>query len=390
MNFDPVWLLLALPAAFGLGWLASRLDLHQLRTHNRSAPQAYFKGLNHLLNEQQDAAIDAFIEAVQKDPDTSELHFALGKLFRRRGEYERAIRVHEHLLARADISSDARDQAQHELAQDFLKAGLFNMAEDALRKLEKTSHAESAQLALLGIYERSREWQQALAAAQTLEGYGKGHDFSQRRAHFLCELAQQALQNKQPDEARTLLQQALEAAPHAARPRMQLAALEEAQGDLAAAWAVLEQALEHSPAAAPLMASTYARLAIATEQQDQARSRLQTLQQTSPSIDLVDALIALDAPTASAQALQDENGAGRYIAHLQHTPSLIAATRWLEHKQPLDDSKRDAIQRALQKATQPLARYRCAACGFAAQTHYWQCPGCHSWDSYPPRRVEEI
>ena len=100
MELDPSWLLVGLPVAFVLGWLASRLDVRQLRIENRTQPKAYFKGLNHLLNEQQDQAIDAFIEAVQQDPDTSELHFALGNLFRRRGEFERAVRVHEHLLDR--------------------------------------------------------------------------------------------------------------------------------------------------------------------------------------------------------------------------------------------------------------------------------------------------
>ena len=103
MDFDLAWILLGLPLAFVLGWLASRFDLRQLRVENRRAPKAYFKGLNFLLNEQQDQAIDAFIEAVQSDPDTSELHFALGNLFRRRGEYDRAVRVHEHLLSRGDL-----------------------------------------------------------------------------------------------------------------------------------------------------------------------------------------------------------------------------------------------------------------------------------------------
>ena len=98
MEFDLTWAFLALPVAFAAGWLASRFDLHQWRAESRSAPKSYFKGLNYLLNEQQDQAIDAFIEAVQQDPDTTDLHFALGNLFRRRGDYDRAVRVHEHLL----------------------------------------------------------------------------------------------------------------------------------------------------------------------------------------------------------------------------------------------------------------------------------------------------
>ena len=108
MDLDIGWIFLGLPAAFVLGWLASRFDLRQLRMENRSNPKAYFKGLNYLLNEQQDQAIDAFIEAVQRDPDTSELHFALGNLCRRRGECERAVRVHQHLLARAGLSTADR------------------------------------------------------------------------------------------------------------------------------------------------------------------------------------------------------------------------------------------------------------------------------------------
>ena len=104
MELDLSWVLWALPVAFVAGWLASRFDIRQWRIETRSAPRSYFKGLNYLLNEQQDQAIDAFIEAVQNDPDTSELHFALGNLFRRRGEYERAVRVHEHLLSRGDLS----------------------------------------------------------------------------------------------------------------------------------------------------------------------------------------------------------------------------------------------------------------------------------------------
>lgn len=136
MDFDITLILLGLPVAFVLGWVASRMDMRQLRMENRQAPKAYFKGLNFLLNEQQDQAIDAFIEAVQNDPDTSELHFALGNLFRRRGEYERAVRVHQHLLDRGDLSLDDRHRAQHALALDYLKAGLLDRAEDALLKLE--------------------------------------------------------------------------------------------------------------------------------------------------------------------------------------------------------------------------------------------------------------
>src|SRR5689334_24694913 len=191
MDFDPQWLLLGVPIVFALGWLASRFDLRQWRREQTDSPKVYYKGLHLLLNEQQDKAIDAFIEAVQQDPDTSDLHFALGNLFRRRGEYERAVRVHEHLLQRADLPKVERPRARYALAQDYLKAGLFDRAEAAYRALEGTAFATEARLALLGLLERSREWNAAIDVARQLEATGTG-SFSTHIAHCWCELALEA------------------------------------------------------------------------------------------------------------------------------------------------------------------------------------------------------
>jgi len=151
-DLDIQWLLIGLPVAFALGWIGSRIDLRQWRREQKAEPKAYFKGLNLLLNEQPDKAIDAFIEAVQHDPDTSELHFALGNLFRRRGEFERAIRVHQHLLQRGDLPAADRQRAQHALAQDFMKAGLFDRAEEAFAALDGTPYGTEARLALLQLH----------------------------------------------------------------------------------------------------------------------------------------------------------------------------------------------------------------------------------------------
>ena len=217
MEFDVTWLLIGLPVAFALGWMASRLDLRQLRRQDRDSPRAYFKGLNLLLNEQQDKAIDAFIEAVQNDPDTAELHFALGNLFRRRGEFERAVRVHEHLIARADLKAEDRHRAQHALAQDFMRAGLFDRAEAAYRKLEGTAFDAEAQLAMLTLYERSRDWPAAIAVAHRLDADGSA-TFAPRIAHYECELAEQADAAGRPAEAEAALARARAAVPTAARP----------------------------------------------------------------------------------------------------------------------------------------------------------------------------
>ncbi|WP_376751864.1 tetratricopeptide repeat protein, partial [Diaphorobacter nitroreducens] len=216
MEFDLSWIFLGLPLAFGLGWFASRFDLRQMREENRRAPKAYFKGLNYLLNEQQDQAIDAFIEAVQNDPDTTELHFALGNLFRRRGEYNRAVRVHEHLLSRGDLSRADRERAQHALALDFLKAGLLDRAEDALRRLEGSAFEGQARMALLAIYERSRDWPQASDIARRMHDAQQG-DFSTRLAHYLCEQALALAAHGELPAAQALLEQALATAPQAPR-----------------------------------------------------------------------------------------------------------------------------------------------------------------------------
>ena len=383
MEFDLSWILLGLPLAFALGWLASRLDIRQLRIESRRTPKAYFKGLNHLLNEQQDQAIDAFIEAVQHDPDTSELHFALGNLFRRRGEYERAVRVHQHLLARGDLSQAERDRAQHALALDYLKAGLLDRAEEALRKLEHTAFESQAHLALLSIYERSRDWSHAYEIAEKLNHSNQG-SFNQRMAHYLCEQAE-ALQ-ADTDHARMaqLLTQAMAIAPQAPRPRMALAQLQEATGHTAEAYDTLMALTEQIPSAWPLAAAPIARLAMALARAADTVTVLERAYDAHRSLDLLNAVVQLH------DHLGHRGSQQWYARHLQHEPSLVAAAQWLAQEPATQPELQALVRRALQRATQPLQRYRCAACGFEASQHFWQCPGCQTWDSYPMRRVEEL
>lgn len=378
MEPDLTWILIGLPVAFALGWVASRLDLRQMRMAHRQAPRAYFKGLNYLLNEQQDQAIDAFIEAVQNDPDTSELHFALGNLFRRRGEYDRAVRVHEHLLARADLSTQDRQRAQHGLALDFLKAGLLDRAEDALRKLESTPFEGQARLARLAIYERSREWPQAARMAELLEQSGEAN-FSIRQAHYRCEQAREALAKGEATQALDLLQATVQAIPLAPRPRLLLAQLLLTREQAGEALQVLEPLFAQHDPTTPLAAATLAKAAQACGRTDQARQWLQASYARQPSLDLLEALMTL----------QGNDVREPFLQHLQSQPSLLAASRWLAGAPP-EQALPSAVQRALDNAARPLARYRCAACGFEAREHFWHCPGCQAWDSYPPRRVEEL
>ncbi len=386
MEFDVSWVLLGLPLAFMLGWVASRFDLRQMRLDNRQAPKAYFKGLNFLLHEQHDQAIDAFIEAVQIDPDTSELHFALGNLFRRRGEYERAVRVHEHLLSRGDLSTPDRHRARYALAIDFLKAGLLDRAEAALAQLEGTSFEAEALQALLTSHERSRDWVQAAKVAARLEHSGQG-SFCHRIAHYLCEQAAAHLAHGELEPALNLLRQATALASDAARPPLDLARLLHNRGQTAEAFLVLSDALDRVTTATPLIAPLYAQLAMATDQAGGALPRLISHYLNAPSLDVLDAIVMLT--HAHVQFGPHTAAPDWYIRHLVQEPSLVAALRWVTvamSEQPLPAP----VLRAIDHAAVPLLRYRCAACGFESTQHFWQCPGCQTWDSYPARRVEEL
>ena len=387
MEFNISWILLGFPAAFVLGWLASRFDLRQIRRENRSAPKAYFKGLNFLLNEQQDKAIDAFIEAVQNDPDTAELHFALGNLFRRRGEYSRAVRVHEHLLSRADIGKAERERAQHALALDFLKAGLLDRAEDALSRLDGSPYENEARLSRLAIYERAHDWPQAVQIARQMQSEGQG-DYSVRIAHYLCEQALSQQAHGQLEAARSLLQEAQSEAPRAPRPRIESAHLQHKNGQAIQALTTLLELAAVSPSSVPLVAPLMVELAKTDTRAAEVRALLHANYHSSPSLDVMQCLVQMDeagmVPAPTPPLARDW-----YIEHLRHEPSLVAAGRWLANETLTHEEHHPAVQRALDNAAKPLTRYRCAACGFEARQHFWQCPGCQSWDSYPPRRVEE-
>ena len=259
MEFE-TWMLLIFPLFFGMGWLAARLDIKQLISESRGLPQSYFQGLNFLLNEQQDKAIEAFIEVVKIDPQTVELHFALGSLFRRRGEVDRALRMHHNLVDRADLDENKRKQAIFELAQDYLKAGILDQAESLFRELERTAYAKPALEFLLELFQKEHDWPKAIETAHRLAA-ASGQSYSKQAAFFYSEMASEDIAKGDQDAAYKHLRQALDVYPNAVRATMMLGDLAASKGDHEEAiriWKNIEtQDAQYLPLVAEAMLNAY-------------------------------------------------------------------------------------------------------------------------------------
>ena len=381
------WWVLALPLFFALGWMAARVDIKQLLSESRALPMSYFKGLNFLLNEQQDKAIEAFIEVVKVDPQTIELHFALGSLFRRRGEVERAIRMHQNLVERPDLAQEQKLQALFELAQDYLKAGLLDRAEELFLKLEGTVHAEAALKFLLEIYQQEKDWHKAIGIAEKLETV-TSQSHQKEIANFCCELAGSEIMHTRPDAARPHLSGALAHHRLCVRANVLLGDLELAAKRYDAAIDAWKRIESQNPAFLALVAE---RLLAAFKHCGRAEEGLNLLRGylgKYPSLDLLNTVF---------QGTLEQHGAepAYHLVRdeLRRNPTLLGLDKLLE-AQLLDapiERRRDLelIKDLVHQHTRGLAMYKCDNCGFRARQFYWHCPACAAWETYAPRRTEE-
>src|SRR5687768_8553881 len=323
MEFD-LWWLIVCPIFFGLGWLAARVDIKQLLLESRALPRSYFKGLNFLLNEQPDKAIEAFIEVVKVDPQTIELHFALGSLFRRRGEVERAIRMHQNLVERSDLAPEQRLHALAELAQDYFKAGLLDRAEELFLKLEGSSHAEEALKFLLEIYEQEKEWGRAISIAEKLETV-TGRSHQKEIANFYCELASGEMMHSRPQSAKPYLESALAHHRLCVRANVLLGDLELAAGNADAAVEAWKRIESQNPAYLALVAE---RIFTAYSDQGRAEEGLNLLR------GYLEKYPSLDALNVVFQATLEQQGAEpayRMVRdELRRTPTLLGLDKLLE------------------------------------------------------------
>ncbi|CAH1204051.1 Lipopolysaccharide assembly protein B [Candidatus Nitrotoga sp. BS] len=386
MEFE-LWMLLVFPLFFGMGWMAARIDIKQMLFESSALPRSYFQGLNFLLNEQQDKAIEAFIEVVKVDPQTIELHFALGSLFRRRGEVDRAIRMHLNLIERADLEEDKKQQALFELAQDYLNAGILNRAEELFLKLQATSYANAALNFLLELYQKEKDWFKAIDVTQRLTVLC-GQPQGKEAAFFYCELAAAELTQQRIEAARIHLEQALEANPQSVRATIMLGDIENAAQHFLGAIEIWQRIEQQNPQYLPLVAERLLRAYRQARRVDAGIDMLQGYLIKYPSLDLMnvlfDAVLQRDGAEAGYRLVRDE---------LQRNPTLLGLDKLLEarllgvsieHRADVEMVKNLVHQR-----TRTLAMYRCANCGFKARQFYWHCPACHGWETYSPRRSEE-
>jgi lipopolysaccharide biosynthesis regulator YciM len=383
-----LWWLLVLPVFFGLGWIAARIDIKHLVKESRALPRSYFKGLNFLLNEQPDKAIEAFLEAAKVDPETIDLHFALGNLFRRRGEADRAIRVHQNLVDRDNLTDEQRLHALSELGQDFLKLGLLDRAEDIFVKLRGTSRNEEAMRILLEIYQQEKEWQKAIEIAEQLPDHA-GHEWIKEVANFHCEMASDAFLSDKPEEALKHLDLALSVNRKCARAIMLQGDIALKHGDPAAAiehWKRIEQ---QNPVYLALVAGKLMDAFRKLGKESTGVALLRSYLDEYSSLDLLDAVfeaeIANGTPEGAYALVRDE---------LRRNPTLLGLDKLLEAQilsaTPETRGDIELMKNLIHNHTRRVARYRCDNCGFKARQFYWRCPACGGWETYPPKRTEEF
>jgi lipopolysaccharide biosynthesis regulator YciM len=387
MEFE-FWWLLALPVFFGMGWVAARVDLKSLLSESRSLPSSYFRGLNFLLNEQPDKAIESFLLVAKENPQTVELQFALGSLFRRRGEVDRAIRMHQDLVNREDLDPEQRRAASFELSQDYFKAGLLEHAEQVLEKMAQSDPSAEVHRHLLDIYIQEKDWEKAVDAAKKLEVSAK-RNYQKEIANYYCELASTAHVHGSAEDAQKFLSKALDANRKCVRAnvlRGEWLARAGKHAEAIDAWKAIEA---QDPAYFGLVAEGMMESYKALGRGGEGLTLLRGLQHRYPGLDLLNVVYQ-----ATAEHEGDEAAWHLVRDEVRRNPTLVGLDHLIDAelvRAPPERRKDLQLMKDLVHThAQALAVYLCANCGFKARQFFWQCPACGGWETFAPRRTAEL
>ena len=387
MEFE-LWWLLALPVFFGMGWVAARVDIKSLLSESRSLPSSYFKGLNFLLNEQPDKAIESFLQVAKENPQTVELQFALGSLFRRRGEVDRAIRMHQDLVKREDLPPETRREASFELAQDYFKAGLLEHAEEVLAKMAEVDPSPEVHRQLLDIYIQEKDWEKAIGAARKLEVSAR-RNYQKEIANYYCELAITEQIHGRGENAESYLQKALETNRKCVRANLLRGEWLAREGRHGEAIEALKAIESQDPAyfglAAEGMVDSYRVLGNLGE----GLTLLRGLQNRYPGLDFLNVVYQ-----ATAEHEGDEAAWRLVRDEVRRNPTLVGLDRLIDAELVRAPPERrqdlQLMKNLVHSHAQALAVYLCATCGFKARQFFWQCPACGGWETFAPRRTAEL
>ncbi len=379
---DLLWFLLPVAAAFG--WFAARRSMGKPgRCSDSILGPEYIKGLNYLLNEQQDKAIDVFIRMLEVNSDTVETHLALGNLFRKRGEVDRAIRIHQNLIARSTLSNEQRTDAILELGQDYMKAGLFDRAEALFQELiENNVHLSSVLPLLLDIYQQERDWENAIAIAGQM-GFVGEQPAKSVIAQFYCELAENARARSDVEAAGRLLEKAGEYNPHCARARLISGDIARQKGDYQAALAAYEQVAESDiellPEILDNMHACHVELGTIDGMIDYLHRAISQYAGISPVLALADIMANEKGGASAAEFIAGELG---------KRPSVRGLSRFIDLSLSQSEGSAHENLIILKNITDQLLEnkpvYKCHDCGFCGKTLHWQCPSCKHWNTVKP------
>ena len=381
-------LLLLILCAMLAGYLLGRRDNRRGAGRQETLGRDYFTGLNYLLNEQTDEAIASFIKALDLNADAFDTHMALGRLFCRRGEIEKSIRIYQDLLARPSLKTGQSIQVQLELARSYQSAGLLDRSEALLTELSKSegSARTGALEQLLDIYQIEKEWDNALQAAETLRKLKGEGQYDRMIAHFYCELAEQAINANDYAKARRMLRQAASKDKQGVRASIVMGHLEFNQRNYKAAINSLQRVLQQNPVFVP---ATIDLLVRAYQETGDVRGFDAYLSRCLTSVSspvVVQAMVMLMLKREGKKAAHDF-----LVRHLQQRPSLellkVLSGLMPDHNQHTelkDCADFSLLQEIIDRLAGQGTPYHCHECGFKAYMLFWDCPGCKSWGSIKP------